>query len=172
MMDAGMSRRSFLHMVPGGLVLAAGLMGTVGVAVVGAAPVMAAGPRSIGTLTVPKLKLSRTIYEGIANDALDIGVGYGMWSARPGQSGHCMVFGHRTTHGGPFRGLNKLAKGDKIMAGGVTYAVRKIEVFSAAQRERIWTYDGGGQRLSLVACSTATGAPTSLKYRICVRASA
>ena len=172
-MGADLDRRRFLQTVPGGLALVAGLSAAgagAGASLIGSTPASATPP-AIGTLSVPKLKLTRTIYQGIENTSLDIGVGYGMWSALPGQSGHCMIFGHRTVHGGPFRGLNKLKIGDKVAAGGVTYTVRKIQVIPSADRVKIWTYDGSGARISLVACSTASGAPTSLKYRICVRAS-
>ncbi len=172
-MGFDMNRRSFLQAVPGGLLVATSVAagaGTVGTALLGASGASAAVPA--GTLSVPKLKLNKSIYAGIENDALDIGVGHGLWSARPGTSGHCMLFGHRTSKGGPFRNLHKLRRGDAIVAGGTTYKVRKIEVISINFKQRIWTYDGTGKRISLVACSTASGMPTSLKYRICIRASA
>jgi len=172
-----MNRRSFLQGVPGGLLVAtsvaAGVGAGMGALVLGASAASGASAAiPSGTLSVPKLKLSKSIYAGIENDALDIGIGHGLWSAQPGTAGHCMLFGHRTSKGGPFRNLHKLKKGDAIVAGGTTYTVRKIEVISVNFKQRIWTYDGTGKRISLVACSTAKGLPTSLKYRICIRASA
>jgi LPXTG-site transpeptidase (sortase) family protein len=123
-------------------------------------------------ITIPKINLNRTVYQGIEDPALANGVGHGNWSAAPGGAGHCMIFGHRTSHGGPFRGLNLLKPGDPITTGGVTYSVAKIEILSIADKVKIWTYNGGGKRLSLVACSKPNGEPTSLNYRIVVRAQA
>src|SRR5207253_2026062 len=143
-----MDRRTFLRTVPGGLAVAAAIAGGAGAALLGGGAATAAPP-AVGTLSVPKLKLTRTIYQGIENDALDIGAGWGMWSAKPGTAGHCMIFGHRTSHGGPFRGLNKLKSGDKVIANGTTYTVRKTEVIPISQKQKIWNYAGGGARISL-----------------------
>lgn len=161
-------RRRLLRAVPYGLAICAG----VGTALFAGGGAAHAKLKATGTISIPKIGLKKTIYAGIANDALAAGIGHGLWSAKLGSGGHVQLFGHRTSRGGPFRNLHKLKAGDSITAGGITYRVRRVDVLSVSEKEKIWAYEGGGARISLVACSKANGLPTSTSYRICVRASA
>jgi LPXTG-site transpeptidase (sortase) family protein len=129
-------------------------------------------PVGIATLVVPKIKMKRPVFEGTSLTVLNNGPGHKASSAMPGQPGHCVIFGHRTSHGGPFRKINLLKVGDAITCGGLTYYVRKTEVIPKKQMRRIFTFEAPTPAISLIACSKANGQPTSLGFRICVRASA
>ena len=129
-------------------------------------------PAGIATLIVPKIKMNRQVYEGTSLSVVNLGPGHKPSSAKPGQPGHCVIFAHRTSHGGPFRKINLLKVGDAITCGGLTYYVRTTEVIPKLQLRRIFTFEAPTPAISLIACSRANGQPTSLAFRICVRASA
>jgi len=160
------TRRSALKALGGAVIL-----GSVSSIVVGLDDAAEAAG-GIATLTVPKIAINRTVYESTTVRVLKSGPGHSVWSARPGKPGHCVIFAHRTSHGGPFRKINLLAVGDAITCGGLTYYVRKTEVIHRSQKGRIFSYAAATPSISLIACSKANGLPTSLAYRICVRASA
>ncbi|MEU9110733.1 class E sortase [Streptomyces sp. NPDC048483] len=83
---------------------------------------LAVGER-FGIMYIPKLDVKAPIAEGIdKHNVLDHGmVGHydkssGIKTAMPwDKKGNFAVAGHRNTHGEPFRYVNKLAKGDKII---------------------------------------------------------
>ncbi|MFF4603826.1 class E sortase [Streptomyces sp. NPDC001339] len=83
---------------------------------------LAAGER-FGIMYIPKLDVKAPIAEGIAKKSvLDHGmIGHydeasGLKTAMPwDKKGNFAVAGHRNTHGEPFRYINRLAKGDKII---------------------------------------------------------
>jgi sortase A len=164
-MEGELDRRALLTGV--GAAVAAG---TVGAAVVDSGPADAY-LRPITRMYIPRIGLAKPVYQGIDSTTLAYGVGHGTWSALPGQNGHCLLFGHRTSHGGPFRYLNYLRPGQKVNAGGHLYTVRYTEIIPASQPGRVFTYNGTTPRVSLVACSRPNGWPTSVNYRIVVRAS-
>ncbi|GAU66701.1 integral membrane protein MviN [Streptomyces sp. NBRC 110611] len=83
---------------------------------------LAAGER-FGIMYIPKLDVKAPIAEGIAKKSvLDHGmIGHydkvsGLKTAMPwDKKGNFAVAGHRNTHGEPFRYINRLTKGDKII---------------------------------------------------------
>ncbi|MEX2324591.1 MAG: class E sortase [Nitriliruptoraceae bacterium] len=58
--------------------------------------------------------------EGVDTAALAQGPGRYPGSAKPGATGNVAIAGHRTTHGGPFRNLDRLRSGDAIHMIDVT----------------------------------------------------
>lgn len=84
---------------------------------------------TIGTLTLPSLKLSLPIYEGTEEKELGKGVGHYAGSVLPGETDNCVLSGHRDT---VFSGLESLKKGDDIIvktsAGTFTYRIHKIRI--------------------------------------------
>lgn len=132
----------------------------------------AADAATLGTIKIAKIKVNKVIYVGTSNAVLNRG-GFGHWrgSAKPGQIGHCVLFAHRTSAGGPLRRANLLRVGDKIVAGGVTYTVRLTQIIGKSEVGKALGYGSSGKRISLITCTKLNGQPTSTKYRLIVRAS-
>lgn len=71
----------------------------------------------IARLVVPRLGLDAIVVEleGLDDTAnLKRGPGHIPGTAYPGQEGNCVISGHRTTYGAPFRHLEELEAGDEI----------------------------------------------------------
>lgn len=83
----------------------------------------------IGTITLPSLKLSWSIFEGTTETQLRKGVGHYVGSVLPGIRDNSVLSGHRTT---VFNRLGELHEGDSILvktsAGTFTYAVRSFRI--------------------------------------------
>jgi len=93
----------------------------------------AAEPRlELGTIEIPKLELSATMYEGVTLTTLDNGPGHWPGTAMPGRLGNVVVAGHRTSHARPFRHLEQLVAGDEVIFttgdGRFTYTVVNLEI--------------------------------------------
>ncbi len=72
----------------------------------------------IARIVVPRLGLDAIVVElESLNDAdnLKRGPGHIPGTAYPGQEGNCVISGHRTTYGAPFRHIEQLAPGDEII---------------------------------------------------------
>lgn len=67
-------------------------------------------------LDIPRLGLRAPVAEGVGRaDVLDKGyVGHYPGTAQPGRPGNLALAGHRTTHGEPFRHLDRLVPGDEV----------------------------------------------------------
>jgi sortase (surface protein transpeptidase) len=91
-------------------------------------------------------------------------------------SGNIMLFGHRTSAGGPFRYLNNLKFGDVITligADGHQYHYKAVQTAVTAPLFASVNAVAGKYppiTVQLVACSKKDGTPTSLSYRISVTA--
>lgn len=70
----------------------------------------------IGILEIPKLDVNVAILEGTDDRALKYTVGYYPGTAKPGESGNCVLLGHRNyVYGHYFRHLDKLQLGDTVI---------------------------------------------------------
>jgi sortase A len=99
-------------------------------------------------MRIPKIGMRKMVVEGVGTDDLRKGPGHypecrgafalplctefeEIW---PGEAGRVVVSGHRTTYGAPFWDLNKLSRGDEIIAetqwGSFTYEVTETEIVS------------------------------------------
>ena len=150
----------------------------VGVTTVAAGQLVANGSAdaaaaSMGNVKIARLKLNKPIYSGTTNKVLNRG-GFGHWvgSAKPGKTGHTILFAHRTSAGGPLRNAHLLKVGDVVVVGGVSYRVRAKEIIKSNNRSRALNYGRTGRRLSLITCTKPNGLPTSTKYRLIIRATA
>jgi sortase A len=81
------------------------------------ASVVAASPKqkkSVGTITIPRLKLKSRIYIGITDREFNLGVG--QWPGTPkfGKKGNIVLGGHRTSAFRPFEEIQLLRSGDLI----------------------------------------------------------
>ena len=96
----------------------------------------------MGTLSIPSLDVSMTMYEGIRLTTLDFGPGHWPGSAVPGQNGNVVVAGHRTSKHKVFRDVDQLVEGDEIVFeddnGRHVYEVTRIEI---VEPDALWIVD-------------------------------
>lgn len=72
---------------------------------------------TIGLIYIPRLRddvWGVPVLHGVSPDELNRGVGHFPGSAMPGADGNFSLAGHRTSHGQPFSGIDRLAPGDEI----------------------------------------------------------
>ncbi|HJP67105.1 MAG TPA: class E sortase [Actinomycetota bacterium] len=92
---------------------------------------------AIGYIKIPKIGLDMIFVQGVSVDVLRKGPGHYPDSALPGQKGNVSIAGHRTTYLHPFRSLDKLKKGDRIILrtrkGNFVYAVEWVRVVQPSE---------------------------------------
>jgi sortase A len=110
---------------------------------------------AIGHISIPKIGASYDVVQGTDEASLEKGPGHYPGTAFPGLGQTVGIAGHRTTYLAPFRHLDALKPGDRILVkmpyGLFTYAVqyRKIVLPTA-----LWvTHNVGYERLVLSACN-------------------
>src|SRR5262249_5834000 len=59
----------------------------------------------LATITIPKLNVRTTMYQGITLPIIDLGTGHWPGTPAPGDLGNMVVAGHRTLHSHPFADL-------------------------------------------------------------------
>jgi len=88
----------------------------------------------VGTIEIPKIGVSKAIYEGITLTTLDHGPGHWPGTAMPGQPGNVVIPGHRTAGPHPFLDIARLQDGDQIVlsssSGRFVYAVSGTAIVS------------------------------------------
>ena len=109
---------------------------------------------AVGKLELPTLGRSYFIVEGTRMGDLRKGPGHYPKTPLPGQRGTVAVAGHRTTYGAPFRRIDDLRRGDRIVAstphGRFVYRVQRVQIVPA---NAFWvTKRVGYDRLVLTAC--------------------
>lgn len=132
------------------------------------------GTRRYRTLRVP---VTKGLYLGTYKKVLDKG-GLCHWfgTSMPLENGNCVLFGHRTSAGGPLRRSERLRVGDPITITSndltLTYYVTQAPfVITAADFGSVASWgDPTVPCLTLVSCSMRNKMPTSTKYRLLVRA--
>lgn len=122
---------------------------------------------------VPRLGLSRWVYDGDSRRTVDAGhIWHWEGTGLVGQGADSVLFGHRTAAGGPFRNQHLLGGGDLLhvltsdqrrysYALAAVSVTRKFsdEILAASRRL-------GGESVSMVACTKPNRQPTSLEYRL------
>ena len=66
-------------------------------------------------ISIPEIDMEWRVREGTDSRTLKQGPGFYIGSALPGETGTCVVAGHRTTYGAPFNRLDELVEGDEIL---------------------------------------------------------
>ena len=96
----------------------------------------------MGTISIPKLDVSMTMYEGVRLTTLERGPGHWPGSALPGQVGNVVVGGHRVSSHAVFRHVDDLEAGDEIVfddeAGRHVYLVRDVQIIDPYD---VWIVD-------------------------------
>jgi sortase A len=109
---------------------------------------------ALGKLLIPSIGVSEYVVEGTDSDELRKGPGHYPDTPLPGQHGTSAIAGHRTTYGAPFRKLDQVKKGDRIVVelpyGTFVYRVERTQVVDDSA---LWvTKRVGHDRLVLTAC--------------------
>jgi sortase A len=109
---------------------------------------------ALGKLLIPSIGVSEYVVEGTDADNLRKGPGHYPETPLPGQRGTSAIAGHRTTYGAPFRELDKVKKGDRILVelpyGTFVYRVERTQIVDDSA---LWvTKKVGHDRLVLTAC--------------------
>ncbi len=85
----------------------------------------------LGTIEIPAIDVSMTMYEGIRLSTLDRGPGHWPGTAMPGQAGNVVVAGHRVSKHQVFRNIDALVEGDEILFTDTAGAVHRYRVTSS-----------------------------------------
>lgn len=110
---------------------------------------------AIGTLRIPKLGATYTVVQGTDDSSLQRGPGHYPETPFPGSKQTVAIAGHRTTYLAPFRNINQLHAGDRIVLtmryAQFNYTVQYDKVVSPTS----WwvTHNVGYERLVLSACN-------------------
>jgi sortase A len=120
----------------------------------------------LGTIEIPKLGVTKSMYEGITLTTLDNGPGHWPGTAMPGHQGNVVIAGHRVSHDKPFRHLEQLEPGDDVIMttdeGRFVYKVTSTEV---VYPDALWIADQTAEYTgTLFACTP----PGSTRQRIVV----
>ena len=111
----------------------------------------------IARIVIPRIGLDAVVVELADmqdNESLKEGPGHINGTAYPGQVGNCVISGHRTTYGAPFRNVNELQPGDDIIlrtAGGeYIYKVAGTRIVEPTDLSVL--EQGTDKRVTLTAC--------------------
>ena len=120
----------------------------------------------LAKLYIPVAGVNGIMVEGVETDQLALGPGHMPGTALPGQPGNAVISGHRTTHGAPFRNIDKLAPGDRIsvetLIGLHMYEVVQVLIVAP---DALWvTNQVDGAWLTLTTCNP----PGSARERLIV----
>jgi sortase A len=108
-----------------------------------------------GRITIPKISLNMLFVQGTDEASLEKGPGHYPATALPGLGRTVAIAGHRTTYLEPFRHINALKAGDRIVLtmpyGRFTYTVQYHRIVTPTS----WwiTRNVGYDRLVLSACN-------------------
>lgn len=110
---------------------------------------------AIGRIDIPALHRNYNIVQGTDTADLEAGPGHYASTALPGMGQTVAIAGHRTTYLAPFRTVNELRAGDRIVVtmpyGRFTYAVQYLRIVLPTDVGVI--NDVGYERLVLSACN-------------------
>lgn len=130
----------------------------------------------LGVMEIPSIDLRTKFYDGVVDEAVELGPGHWPGTPWPGQAGNSVFAGHRTTYTHPFADLDLLDRGARVrvaMRNGrpTTYRVFSTTVVSEAEYANVvleQPRDKTARTITLFAC-TPKG---SRSHRIIVQARA
>ena len=109
---------------------------------------------ALGKITIPAIGVSRYVVEGTDTASLRKGPGHYPSTPLPGERGTAAIAGHRTTYGAPFRRLNEVKRGDRVIVdmpyGRFVYRVQGTRIVD--DQDLSVLRSKGYQRLVLSAC--------------------
>jgi sortase A len=109
---------------------------------------------AIGRIDIPAIDVDEYLVEGTGTKDLRKGPGHYPDTPLPGQPGTAAIAGHRTTYGAPFRNIDDLRRGDRIVVemafGRYAYRVERTKVVDDEDLSVLARV--GHERLVLSAC--------------------
>ena len=122
---------------------------------------------AVGRIVIPAIGLDTELGSGMTLTAINRGPAHWPGTAEPGRLGNVVVAGHRTTYTRPFRDLDRLEVGDRVIfrtdRGEFTYRVTGTDVVLP---EEVHIAD---QTSAYTATLFACHPPGSAAYRIVTR---
>jgi sortase A len=110
--------------------------------------------QAIGRLEAPSIGLDVIVVQGTDTGDLRKGPGHYPSTALPGEGSTVAIAGHRTTYGAPFRNVDDLERGDRIVMrmpyGRLTYRVERTRIVDPSAVGVV--RDVGHEQLVLTAC--------------------
>jgi sortase A len=109
---------------------------------------------AIGEIVLPSLGKRYFVVEGTDTENLRKGPGHYPDTPLPGERGTVAIAGHRTTYGAPFRNIDQLKRGQRIILS-MTYGrfVYRVQRQQIVDDSALWiTRNVGYNRLVLSAC--------------------
>lgn len=121
----------------------------------------------IGTIEIPKIGLAHRIMEGISMRNIDLGPSHWPGTAFPGEVGNAVFAGHRVTKTKPFRNIDQLVPGDRVIftVQGIRSEYSVTETLIVSPKD-VWIAD---QTPTPTATIFACHPPGSARQRIVVR---
>lgn len=131
---------------------------------------------ALGTMEIPAIGLRTKFYDGVVDEAVELGPGHWPGTPWPGQPGNSVFAGHRTTYTHPFGDIDLLGSGDRVRIGmrngkATTYRVFKTTIATEAEYAKVVLQQPSNKKariLTFFAC-TPKG---SRSHRIIVQARA
>jgi sortase A len=109
---------------------------------------------AIARIEIPAIGVSEYVVEGTDTSSLRKGPGHYPETPLPGDGGTSGIAGHRTTYGAPFREVDQLKRGDRIVLdmpdGHFVYRVERTKIVDDEDLSVL--DDVGYDRLMLSAC--------------------
>lgn len=111
---------------------------------------------TIGKITIDRIDLELLLIEGVDDGALGLGAGHMPDTALPGQSGNCVIAGHRNyTFGSMFNRLDEIAEGDSIIVElqgkRFTYTVTEVKIVDPDDLS-VTKQDNSLREITLITC--------------------
>ncbi|MET0601454.1 MAG: class E sortase [Baekduia sp.] len=110
---------------------------------------------ALGSVAIPRIGLKTVFVESTDHQALKKGPGHYRGTVLPGLYGTVGLAGHRTTYGAPFRRVDELSAGSRIILrmpyGRFTYKVTGTRITTPADASSLVSR-AGTRRLVLTAC--------------------
>jgi sortase A len=109
---------------------------------------------AIARLEIPAIDVSEYVVEGTDTGSLRKGPGHYPDTPLPGDRGTAAIAGHRTTYGAPFRNIDEVERGDRIVIdmpdGRFIYRVERTRIVD--DQDMSVLRPAGYRRLMLSAC--------------------
>jgi sortase A len=111
--------------------------------------------KALGSVSIPRIGLKTVFVESTTHDSLKKGPGHYRGTVLPGIAGTVGLAGHRTTYGAPFRRVDELVKGSRIVMrmpyGTFTYRVTGTRITTPGDASSLVSH-AGVRKLVLTAC--------------------
>jgi sortase A len=110
---------------------------------------------ALGSIDIPRIGLKSVFVESTTHPSLKKGPGHYRGTVLPGLFGTVGLAGHRTTYGAPFRRVDELSPGSRIILrmpyGSFTYKVTGTRITTPSDASSLVSH-AGTRRLVLTAC--------------------